>query len=199
MKSKLLIALAVVAMVGVASADILVPNGDFELGSTDWAEVNGGGAGATYSYPATGGNGGGYGQIDSTAGNWAIWVAANDTAIPLAYFGLSAGDTITLTLDMKEFSNDGGNTAGMKIESWDAGFLDNGAGDVKFALTSDWQTYTFDYTINAAATGLKFVPVQHDGISVGYDNIGVIPEPATLGLFGLAGGAMVFLRRLGRF
>ena len=199
---KVILSLAVLALAGVASADIYVPNGQFETGdNTSWAEVQGGGLGAGYQYPTAGGVGdSGYGQIDSTAGAWAIWVnqgPAGDELIPLSYFGASAGDTITVTMDMIELNNPSGTaTAGIKMESWAGGHLSN-SGDMKVAVAAgSWNTYTWDYTIDAAATHIKFVPVQHDELSIGYDNIGVIPEPATLGLLGLAGGAMFVLRRL---
>ena len=70
------------------------------------------------------------------------------------------------------------------------------SGDMKTALTTDWATYEFTYTVNAAADALKFVPVQHEEIGVGYDNIGVVPEPATMGLALLSGGFLYTVRRL---
>ena len=98
-------------------------------------------------------------------------------------------------MDMKEFSNAGGNTAGIKIESWGGGQNLGNSGDMKTALTSEWATYEFTYTVDAGADALKFVPVQHEEISVGYDNIGVVPEPATIGLMGIAGVGLFAARR----
>lgn len=194
---KLVLSMAILAMAGVASADILVPNGDFSAGGADWGEAAGGGTVNTFSYPTTGGNPGGYGQLDSSAGAWAVLISNGDAPLPLSYFGLglAGGDDIVVHMDMIELANDGGNTAGLKMESWSStGHISN-SGDVKYTLTDTWETYTWNYTIDPTATHLKFVPVQHDGISVGYDNVGVVPEPATLGLLGVAGGAMLFLRR----
>ena len=190
---------AVVAMAGLVSAQILVPNGDFETGdNTSWVEVQGGGAGAGYQYPTSGGVGdSGYGQIDSTAGSWAIWVAnAPDEIIPLSYFGASAGDTITVTMDMIELNNPSGTeTAGIKMENWTTTGVINDTGDMKVSVADVWTTYTWDFTIDAAATHIKFVPVQHGELSIGYDNVGVVPEPATLGLLGMGAAAMFVIRR----
>lgn len=188
---KVLTMVAICAAASLASATIYIPGGQFDSGNEGWVEVSGGGAGATYSYDN------GYGQIDSTAGSWAIWVAtdAGSETISLGSLGVSAGEEITITMDMKEFSNAGGNTAGIKVESWGGGSYISDSTDMKTALTSEWATYEFTYTVATGADALKFVPVQHEEISVGYDNIGVVPEPATMGLIGLFGGGMMALRR----
>ena len=191
---KVLTMVAICAVASLASATIYVPGGQFDS-NPNWAEVSGGGGGATYTYEN------GYGRIDSTAGSWAIWVVRDgtetvDEELSLASLGVSAGEEITITMDMKEFSNAGGNTAGIKIESWGGGVYLSDSGDMKTALTADWATYEFTYSVNAAADALKFVPVQHEEISVGYDNIGVVPEPATMGLALLSGGFLYAVRRL---
>ena len=116
--------------------------------------------------------------------------------ISLESMGLTAGDTITIAIDMIEFSNDGGNTAGIKLESWASGAVLSDSGDLKTALTNSWATYEWDYTIEATATHLKFVTVQHEGISVGYDNYRVIPKPAMMSLALLSGGFLYTVRRL---
>jgi len=201
MKIKLLTALAVLATAGVVSANIMVPNGDFETaGGADWNSASG--PGGAFSYPASGGNPGGYGQMDSAAGDWAVFVATDGSGtgnelIPLSYFGLglAAGDTITVEMDMIQFSGDAGETAGLKMESWTTGGVISDSGDVKLAVAASWTTYSWDYTIAAGATHLKFVPVQHNGLSVGYDNVGVVPEPATMGLLAVAAGFLMFVRR----
>lgn len=197
---KLALSLAVLAMAGVASANMMVPNGDFEAEGAEWGQAAGGGGGATFQYPTIDGNPGGYGQIDSTAGAWAVLISNGDAPLPISYFtGISAGDTITVSMDMIELNNPSGTaTAGIKMESWSATDHISNSGDMKVAVGTSWATYTWDYTIDAAATHLKFVPVQHEELSVGYDNVSVVPEPATLGLFGLMGGAMLFIRRRAR-
>lgn len=188
---KVLTMVAICAAASLASATIYIPGGQFDS-DPGWSEAAGGGAGATYDQSL------GYARVDSTAGAWAVMVATDGNGseeISLASLGVSAGQEITVTLDMIEFSNGGANTAGIKIESWGGGSILGNSGDMKTALTSSWATYEFTYTVDAGADALKFVPVQHEEISVGYDNIGVVPEPATMGLIGLFGGGMMALRR----
>jgi len=183
---KLLVLLVILAMAGNAEA-VLFPDGDFSAGQGAWVEV--GNISPGWSYPATGGNPGGYGVMDGTSGGWGIWVGGDVTPISLASLGLTAGQTYTFHQDMIQLT--AGGNPGIKIESWDTGMLDN-TGDMNVAVTSSWATYTWDYTIHADATGLKIVPLWGSDGSYGYDNIGVVPEPVTLALLGLGG---LFLRR----
>ena len=189
---KLTVSLALLAMAGVASANILVPNGDFEAGGADW-EVAGP---ATPSFPATGGNGGGYAALDSGTG-WGVLVSNGGAPLPLSYFGLglAPGDTITVEMDMIELADPTG-TGGIKMESWTASGVISDSGDMNKGITSEWATYSWDYTIAAGATHLKFVPLSVSGDHVGFDNVGVVPEPATLGLLGIAGLSIFVIRRM---
>ena len=193
--------LAGLLTVGMASAQLtLVPNGDFENGGTDWRFA---GVGAVDSYQGMGGNGGGHGQIDQTAGGWGgVLVAeqASGDALSLASLGVAAGTNVTFSIDMIDLAGTAP-VAGMKIESWNAGGLINDSGDVVFNITTSWDTYQFDFAVDANATGLKFVPLlvaQPVGSSVGYDNVGLVtpvPEPATAGLVALGVAAAAFRRR----
>jgi hypothetical protein len=77
-----------------ASAIILIPNGDFSAGSTDWLRVDGAGQGPAVTSP-TGGNPGGYGSV-TPAGGWGILVSptvagAAGGGIPIASLSLTAG------------------------------------------------------------------------------------------------------------
>jgi hypothetical protein len=201
MKIKLLTAFAVLAVVGVASADIYVPNGQFTTpDGADWVFNDNS---VDVTYPATGGDGGGYGRMEENGnGGWGgvLVSEVNPTqGLALAPLGLTAGVESTYTIDMINLSG-GAFVAGMKIEGWNSvGGLTGDSGNIEFAPTASWATYTFDYTLPAGTTGVKFVPllvVQPVGSTVGFDNVGVVPEPATFGLLGLAGGAMIFIRRL---
>jgi hypothetical protein len=184
MKIKLLTAIAVLAMVGAASANILVPNGDFEAGGADWAEGG--------SFPATGGNGGGYAAVDG-----GLLVSNSGAPLSLSYFGLglAPGDTITVEMDMKALSGTSG-TGGLKMESWTATGNLTYSTDMNKTITSEWATYSWDYLITTGATHLKFVPLSLSGSNVGFDNVGVVPEPATFGLLGLVSGGIFFTRRI---
>ena len=180
---KAIASLAVVALAGIANATVvLFPDGDFEdpgNSALNWLEVNCCGT-YTYSYPATGGNPNGCGIIDHSANNggFGIWVANNGNTISLSSLGLTAGQTYTFVQDMKIIS--GSSIGGLKIESWsNAGNLSN-SGDMRpLSGTTSWATYSFSYTINPAATGLKIVPLWGPGSAVAFDNLGVFVPGVT--------------------
>ncbi len=185
---KVLLILAVLAVAGIANANQLVfDNADFEDGLTGWGQA---GAGTVFSSPATGGNPDGYGIMDQTSGGgWGVLVAT-DAGIPLASLGLTAGETYTFTMDMIQLAGTG--NAGLKLESWAGGVNLDYTADMVVPITSEWATYSWDYTINAAADAIKCVAIWGGSSSVGYDNLSVVPEPTTMALLGLGG---LLLRR----
>jgi len=175
--------------VGALSRTLFV-NGDFDHpsgptagtdGSGNFWATNSFGAPFTFSFPTSGGNPGGYAVMDDTAGgSYGVLVGGNVTPIPLSTLGLVAGQTYNFVQDMKIIS--GSQIGGLKIESWGTGgFIGNNNGGVYPSLIGDgstWQTYSFSYTIDPAATGLKIVPLWGPNSAVGFDNIGV-QVPAT--------------------
>ena len=185
---KVLLVLSIVAMVGVAQASLLVfDNADFENGLTGWGIAGD----LAFSSPATGGNPDGYGIMDQTSsGGWGVLVAT-DAGIPLASLGLTAGQTYTFTMDMIQLAGTG--NAGLKLESWAGGGNLDYTADMTVPITSEWATYSWDYTINAGADAIKCVAIWGGGSSVGYDNLSVVPEPTTMALLGL--GALVLRRK----
>lgn len=167
----------------------LFPNGDFDHpagpaagndGSGDYWATNSFGAPFSFSFPTSGGNSGGYAVMDDTGGgSYGVLVGGNVTPVPLSSLGLIAGQTYTFQQDMKILS--GSSIGGFKIESWGPSGKISDNGGVYPDLIGDgstWETYTFSYTIDPAATGLKIVPLWGPNSSVGYDNIGV-QVPAT--------------------
>ena len=181
---KVMAALAAIAVVSVAGAQTttnLFPNGDFSAGgpTPQWTEANGNAAAYAYFYPATGGNPDGYGIISNTVGKWKLWtgaVAGADVPLDLATLGLHANFTYTFVQDMKIVW--GTDIGGLKIESWGPSGKISDSGDMRPSLTghntANWETYSFPYTIDPAATGLKIVPLWGPNSSVAYDNLGVI-------------------------
>ena len=181
MKKKIA-SLALMLMVGCANAAVtnLFPNGNFDSPAgvaNPWVEVFGGGT-TTYSYPVTGGNLGGYGRMNNSSG-WGIWVGGEPTPLTLASLGLVAGSNYTFVMDMKNFAGTG--IGKLKIESWAGGVLLSDSGEISAGSQSaSWATYSFPATLNAAATGIKVVPVAGAASQIGYDNIGVIVPNAPL-------------------
>ena len=178
---KLIVLLALLAMPVIASASILVfDNADFHDGFTGW------GVAGDVAFS----DGGGYGVMDGVAGGWGVLVAT-DAGISLASLGVSAGDTITVEMDMILLG--GAGNPGIKLESWGSGANISYTPDMTAPITSEWATYSWDYTIAAGADALKFVAIWGGGASVGYDNLSIVPEPATMALLGL--GALVLRRK----
>jgi hypothetical protein len=197
---KLLGTMALVAIASASQAQFttnLFPNGDFANGgpTADWVEVSGGGT-FGYGYPDSGGNPGNYGAITNVSGGWGIWVGGDATPLPLESLGLVPGTTYTFLQDMITLA--GTNTGGLKVESWGPGgqILPN-SGDMRPATwtTNGWATYTFNYTIQPGATGIKVVPLWGVNSTVGYDNFRVrvpLTLPFTAQITSPADGATVF-------
>lgn len=157
----------------------LFPNGDFETGGTSWEEVSGGGT-YLFSYPETDGNENGFGVIDHSAadGGFGIWVGNDGGPLLLADLGLSAGSTYDFTQDMKILSGD--NIGGLKLDFTTGGSDSGSTGDLRTDLIGDgstWETYSFRITIPEGVDGFKVVPLWGVDSSVGFDNIGFIPNP----------------------
>ena len=188
-----------------ASAIILIPNGDFSAGSNNWVAVNS----PTSTFPSTGGNPGGYGTVTPTGG-WGILVSPPEAGnagggIPIASLSLTAGGPVTFTYDSINLSGPGP-VGGFKWEAWSAAnAIVGNTGDVFPTVIGDgttWQTYTYNWILPATTTKLIFVPLWAGGgntSTVGFDNVGVVPEPSTYALLALGaaglGGHLIRRRR----
>jgi hypothetical protein len=147
-----------------------IPNADFEIpDGASWAfdQQNG----HTVQYPATGGNPGGYAEIDATAATqtyYAVLVSNGGLQLPLEALSLVPGQKCVFAMDMKIVQ--GANIGGFKVD-----FVPSGStGDMYPGITGDgseWATYSFPVTIPANATGLKLVPLWGVGSTVAYDNV----------------------------
>ncbi len=187
---KLTASLALLAVVGIAKADVTNywANGGFESlpAGTNWANNSCCGI-FSFAFPTSGGNPDGYAVItNADANGYFVFVAGNTPQngdpIPIAPVGLVAGSTYTFVQDMKTFTNGGGFEPGVKIESWGPnGKISDNAGDVRASANSaSWETYSFPVTLAAGTTGIKVVPLWGRNATVGYDNIGVIVPPLDL-------------------
>ena len=148
-----------------------IPNSDFEAGSSNWLEVEGGG-GSRWDYPSAGGNPDGHGVITKGENGWAILVANSGAVLTLDSLSINTGDYVTFQHDMRIIS---GTTIGtLKIEFYDGETLLSDSGEVRPSIIGDgstWETYSVPVTVPDGADGLKVVLVAGIGSSVGFDNI----------------------------
>ena len=204
MKRQAFNAAAILALTASAASHsaVLVPNGDFESGFDSWGYEFGGGG--SYTVEATGGNSGGYLQMNQATGWGSVAISTDDpVGGTLAEFGLDSGQTTAdIQWDQKVFSGAGGGM-GVKIESWNETAVISDSGDQIAANTgSGWETFSYSYTIAPGATRLKVVllGVNNDSV-MGYDNVTVlngnaaVPVPAAAWLFGSALAGLVAVRR----
>ncbi|MGJ8697503.1 MAG: hypothetical protein ACSHYF_14395 [Verrucomicrobiaceae bacterium] len=155
-----------------------VPNGDFENGSTSWLEIGGN---TTWSYPTTGGNPDGFGQMANTGASVGLWVANGGAPLSLDSLGITAGEEVTFLQDMKLIS--GTQIGGLKIEFLRGAEFLGQTEDLYPTLIgngSTWETYSFPVTINPNADHIKIVPLTGAGSTVGYDNVSFgTPPPSS--------------------
>lgn len=155
-----------------------IPDADFEAADgLAWEQTSGAGD-FTFTFPETGGNPGGHGRINNTStSGWAVLVTDNGSILNLDSIGLTAGSAYLFKQDMKIFS--GSNLGGFKVDFFNGGNLSSSTGDIKPQLIGDgstWETYDFEITIPAEATGIKVVPLWGVASDVGFDNIVFDPE-----------------------
>ena len=188
---KFMLVLSLVVMVGITNA-VLITDGDFETP----ANIEVGAWGGSTAFDDGSGDAtsdGAYGIIDGVA----IMVLGQGPASPgvgpgLLPAGLSGGDTMTFTMDMKGFTI--GGQPGVKLEGWSSVAHLGDSGEMRVAVTGDWVTYSWDYFLPVGATHYKVVPLGDWGAgSTGFDNAAIVPEPTTMALLGL--GALVLRRR----
>jgi hypothetical protein len=199
-----------------ASGYILVPNGDFSLGNEGWAQNGGGVVQRPADTFPTGGNPGGYAIVTPSDGTvvdveevWGILVGPalnpNNASGPgwdLSLFGLKGGDSITVRWDSINLGvgNTGptaGAVGGMKIEGWANNAIVGETSGDRFVPTigtgATWESYSTTWTLPANAQQLVLVPLWAGGVNrstVGFDNVGVVPEPSTYALLALGAAGL---------
>jgi hypothetical protein len=166
-------------LIGTANAT-LVTNGGFDLDAAGWAYTAGGGANAA-TEETTGGNPGGYVTIEAGPDTWAVWYQIDGEK--LSDLGIPEGTIVTYKCDMIDLGSEGlTDQGGFKAESWagDTKLTPGDGVDVYFDVTSSWETYSFDYTMEPGTDTLKFilVNVTYDGSGLtakyGFDNASII-------------------------
>ena len=159
------------------AAPVALPNGDFSSGGDAWSQVFGGGT-YSYSYPASGGNPGGYGVIDNTAGDggFGILVADDNQVTSLTSLGLSPARTYRFSHDM---ITDGG-VGGFKVDFFSGAAMIGSTGDLfpdRIGDGTSWETYSYDVAMPSNADGIKVVLLWGAGAEVGFDNVQVDNTP----------------------
>lgn len=161
-----------------------IPNGDFEIaGGADWFSDSGFGDTFTFSYPASGGNPGGYGVIDHSAPNtgFGVMVTNTNAVIPLSGLGLTPGQAYTFSQDMKIFA--GSNIGGLKVEFYNLGTKISDTGDLRIPVISpgtSWHTYDYDVSIPLGVDGVKLVCLWGSASVVGFDNVTFSSTPVVV-------------------
>jgi hypothetical protein len=199
---KLTLTIAVLAIAGLSSAALNIANANFDDDSAwTWGDSNTAGGWGAPSGNAWDASGVGTAFVNTTAGGGysVVYQSVNLGG------GIGAGDTVTMSAFVTDLTAAGENTALLKLESLDAGGGVIGGSDIEHVFTASaaGATESWDYTIHGDAVGVKVVfgvtggwggPLAGDS-SYSFDNIQVVPEPATMGLIGLFGGGMMALRR----
>jgi hypothetical protein len=147
-----------------------IPNPDFEIpNGADWHFFEAGGHSVTY--PASGGNPGGFAQISATtAGGYAGITPNNDAPISLDALGLTAGETYTFSVDMKIISGD--NIGKFKVDFKPEGSTSE-IPTTKIGDGTTWAKYQYDIAIPTGTTSIVIVPLWGVESVVGFDNIAV--------------------------
>ena len=181
----------VFAMASIASAN-LISNGEFDEGDAGWGHTS---AWGEYFYEENGSTIASIGGWGSGAGNG--W---SNTSLWQSTGAVFEADTVyQLDVVWKE--------PGSKIESVMLVIQDVSSGwaDIAYdwydtSLGDSWNTSTlvFDTADNPSVVGnvigVSFRMTSAAGTWVHIDSVKLVPEPATLGLFGL-GSAIAFFRR----
>ena len=196
---KLTLTIAVLAIAGLSSAALNIQNANFDDDSAwtfESSDVNSGWSPGPTT--AQWDNGVANVTLESTQG---AGYAVIHQEISLAGSGISGGDTVTmsaLVTSLGSFHD----TALLKIESW-AGGANIGQYEHVFTASTSGAVESYDFTLAAGAESIKVVvgatggwggPTAGDS-EYTFDNVQVVPEPATMGLIGLFGGGMMALRR----
>lgn len=159
-----------------APAIVNIPNGDFSEGRKNWDTA--GNADTVFTFPGTGGNGGGYALLtrNSNPSGFGVLVANAASSIPLERLGLVAGEAYTFRMDT--YRDSGADTAKLKIEYYRRGVSLGSSGDLDGStLAGVWTTDDFVVTLPIGTDAIRVVPIAGFDSAIRFDNISVDPTP----------------------
>ena len=200
---KLTLTIAVLAIAGLSSAALNIQNANFDNDSAwAWGDSNTGWGSTSDTYHDAV-NGTGVAYVNSTEGGG---YAVIHQKVSVAGSGIQGGDVVTMSAFVQAAVGESEGIALLKLESWGGadGSTDLGAAvEHVFTASEAGAIESFDYTVASGTTYLTVVvgatggwggaTAQNGNFS--FDNVQVVPEPATMGLIGLFGGGMMALRR----
>ena len=176
----LLVFLMAFAVIGTASATT-VTNGEFTVDNADWNYT---GASFSADHNTAGGNPNGFTILRAEAnGGWGIayQVGLED----FNELGIPPGWGVTLQCDVKALSGTSSlEGAYLKIETWAATYTLGGPEVDISPVTTDWATYSIDYTSDAGGIGLKCILITkwETGFGAtdhGFDNVEILVRGGT--------------------
>lgn len=202
---KIIVFIVVLALAGMAQAEILSANRGFEAGNTtDWLQwaSGAGGTGGWQSWldtftvinDGTAYEGDYYGQLTQSLSGGQTWGynVAWQGEVPV----ISAGPgNYTMSAWVRSTTT---TQAILKLEAWDndpCGINNLLADERLNAIVADgtWQFITADFVLPAGTASVRAVIGDNTGaFSIDYDAVSLVPEPMTIALLGLGG---LFLRR----
>ena len=220
MMKKFIVLMAIVAMVGLAQAE-LFDNGDFEAGPWSGGGSGSGGGGTPwgwqpfppiYQQDSGGSDGGDWMQLDQSAAPWTgtwNWAWSGVWSNKVAAV---SGDVLTVSGMAKYIAGDNTLRAFVSYEDAGGSRVDyDGDGDVDnddrymptWSTGTSWAAFSDTFTVplldgmnNPFASPIAQLDVTFSVETapgaVGIDQVSLVPEPMTIGLLGL--GAL-FLRR----
>ena len=193
--------LAIISISGVTFATLNIQNPNFDTGDS-WTFNDGGGDAFAGGYGVHNADTGTADALLNTTlgGGWSVI----HQRVSLAGSGISGGDTVTMSALVTALNGNNEGVALLKLESWATG---GGAAlddyEHVFTASDSGATESFDYVVHTDADELVVVVGATGGWAgattkngeFSFDNIQVVPEPATMGLALLSGGFLYTVRR----
>lgn len=155
-------------------ANIDVPNGDFSEGGKNWGTA--GEPDTTFTFQGTGGNPGGYAEVNNAGFGFGVLVANANSSIPVERLGLAGGNAYTFSMDT--YRDSGTDVGKLKVEYFSRGLAIGSSGDIPgTTVNGAWTTDDLVVALPSTTDAIRVVPVAGIGSVIRFDNITVDPTP----------------------